>query len=375
MEVIYSLKSGGAERITVDLSNELSRMGHDVTLVVFRDDKENSELSFYKEELSKKIKYINLRIKEGFRVSPFIAVHRLVAKRKPEIIHCHLNVIPYFYFIALFGKKVNIFHTLHNVAKYTLSPKQYHFNRFFYSKYKITPIAISDLCNETYRKHYHLDNATTINNGRSPVRRSESFRDVQKEIKTLQKNAQDLVFIHIAHFAKQKNQDLLIDVFNQLFEEGYNFTLLIIGSGFDSENAQELKSKSCSKIKYLGLKENIGDYLFASDAFCLSSAYEGAPISLLEALSAGCLPICTPVGGIPNIIDDEINGYLSKDVSFEEYKKAVLKFINHPKNIPPERLCMHFKENYSIGKCAFEYETLFLREMDPVSMTGHMGEL
>lgn len=39
LQIIYSLTSGGAERLVVDLSNELARQGQDVYLCVLRDDK------------------------------------------------------------------------------------------------------------------------------------------------------------------------------------------------------------------------------------------------------------------------------------------------------------------------------------------------
>lgn len=80
----------------------------------------------------------------------------------------------------------------------------------------------------------------------------------------------------------------------------------------------------------------------------------------MEALSCGCTPICTPVGGIPNVITDGVTGYLSKDVSFMEYKNAVLKFLNNPTEISENKLVEHFKANFSMEKCAKEYVDLFI---------------
>lgn len=38
------------------------------------------------------------------------------------------------------------------------------------------------------------------------------------------------------------------------------------------------------------------------DAYALCSSYEGMPISLIEAIGVGCIPVCTPVGGIVDVV-------------------------------------------------------------------------
>lgn len=45
------------------------------------------------------------------------------------------------------------------------------------------------------------------------------------------------------------------------------------------------------------------------DAMCLPSIWEGLPVTLLEALSVGCIPICSNVGGIPDVIESGMNGF------------------------------------------------------------------
>ena len=49
------------------------------------------------------------------------------------------------------------------------------------------------------------------------------------------------------------------------------------------------------------------------------------PVTLLEALSVGCIPICSPVGGIVNVVKHGVNGLLSKDSTEEEYYLTVKK--------------------------------------------------
>ena len=74
-------------------------------------------------------------------------------------------------------------------------------------------------------------------------------------------------------------------------------------------------------VYFLGKVTNVSDYLLCADAFVLTSIFEGLPISLLEALSAGVIPVCTPVGGIINIVTKNI-GFLSEDVSKDAYSQT-----------------------------------------------------
>lgn len=161
------------------------------------------------------------------------------------------------------------------------------------------------------------------------------------------------VFIHVARFHKQKNQKLLIDAFNTINERGVDFTLLVLGSGFDSLEAEDLIKGACEKIHFIGLRSNVGDYLACADAFCLTSLYEGLPISLLESMAMNVVPICTPVGGGVDVVEEGKSGFLSDDLSVESYVSAVLRFISDTgKHI---RLDEIYKKKYSMESCASQY--------------------
>jgi glycogen synthase len=51
-------------------------------------------------------------------------------------------------------------------------------------------------------------------------------------------------------------------------------------------------------------------------------------VTLLEALAVGCVPICSPVGGIVNVIQNGENGILSKSSSFEDYLETMKDYLN-----------------------------------------------
>ena len=94
----------------------------------------------------------------------------------------------------------------------------------------------------------------------------------------------------------------------------------------------------------------------------MSSVVEGMPISLIEALSCGLVPICTAVGGIVDMIEDGQTGFLSYDLTLDSYVEAIKRFIAltiNEKNSMKKR-CAEKGELYSIEECSNKYEHLFM---------------
>lgn len=359
IQIIYSLSSGGAERFVVDLSNELANMGHDVTVCMLLEDN-NTRLTFNKKFINNNVKFHAMNFDKGFSIHKSDLLQAYIKKENPDIVHCHLNVIPYVFRLCLFYRHIKFFHTLHSIAEYTFDSKlQYYFNKFYYKLNLIRPICISKLCQKSYEDLYNLFNAPVINNGRAMPVVSNKFLAVKKEVECLKKNTTSPVFIHVARFSPEKNQQMLIDSFNALFEEGIDFVLLVIGSGYDSETGKQLQKQACKNVYFLCEKDNVCDYMLCADAFCLTSNYEGLSITLLEALACGLTPICTSVGGIPDVIEDDITGYLSPNQNVGLYVKNLKRFMTRPLN--KDYLINYFKENYSMDICAKKYEKEYIK--------------
>ena len=83
------------------------------------------------------------------------------------------------------------------------------------------------------------------------------------------------------------------------------------------------------------------------------------PISLLEAFACGCIPVCTPVGGIVDLVKNGVTGFVSKSIGEDDYYNSLLQFIKEHKNINRENLKKIFYNNYSIEHCTKQYIDLF----------------
>lgn len=355
VQFINSLTSGGAERFVVDLCNQLVSLGHSVHLVTLKGF--NDEFSFNKQFLDKKVTHHCLNANLRIRIETFFKIRKLIKEIDPDVIHIHLSII-YFYPIALENKKYKLFYTFHSIANKTIRGTLLkNVARYFFSKKLITPVVISEECYKSYYEYFKLRDAFVIYNGIILPRLSKNIDKVKIEIDGYKTSENTKVFLHIARYNPVKNQRLLIDSFNKLNDEHFDFVLIIIGKDFDSAQGLLLKDTACDKIFFLGEKNNVSDYLSCSDYFCLSSFYEGLPISLLEALSIGVTPICTKVGGIKDVIIDGVYGFLSNDLSIDSYVKTIERAVSNP--IDNKTLIKLVVEKYSIVNCAKKYESLY----------------
>ena len=102
---------------------------------------------------------------------------------------------------------------------------------------------------------------------------------------------------------------------------------MIVGKEEDDAILQQLRPYFCDRIRYLGLRTDVPSLLARADAMCLPSVWEGLPVTLLECLAVGCIPVCSPVGGIVNVVEDGRNGLLSASSGEDDYFQTIQRFL------------------------------------------------
>lgn len=357
IEYIPQLGSGGGERFTVDLCNELSKH-HEVILCLSYS---LEKYGFYKHEVSPRVRIISFDKKNGFDGTLPFKLLKLIRKECPDVVHTHLMAIVYTALSALLMRKTRFFHTVHNTAEVETDGRVGEkIRRFLFSKRLVTPVTISQDSHRSFREFYNMD-ATLINNGRDIPANLEVSDEVKKEFKQYRRTTETRVIVQLAHIGHQKRQDMMARVADRLMKEGYDFAVLMIGEIKEIQMAEAIKALNNPNIYLLGGKHNPLEYLKAADAFALTSSYEGLPISLLEAMGVGVIPICTPVGGIVNLINDGVNGFLSADISEEAYYTALKRYLE----VPAEKLpamkteALNTYQPFTMVECAKIYEQLF----------------
>ena len=85
-------------------------------------------------------------------------------------------------------------------------------------------------------------------------------------------------------------------------------------------------------VHFLGSRTDVDDILNQNDIFCLISNYEGLPISIIEAMRAEMPIIASDVGGVNELVQDEVNGFLIPRGNISELVDK-LKYILHHKEL------------------------------------------
>lgn len=361
VEVITQLTSGGAERFVVDLCNELSKKS-DVTLIVIRPIE---KYGFYASKISSKVNVLSMNKCDKLEMSIFFNIRKEIRKMAPDVVHLHLGAIIYSLFAILTLRHLKFFYTVHNDADKDAKNRFGSFIRWLCFRLKlVSPITISKKSHQSFVDYYKMD-ASMIFNGRNIPQNIKVSPDIEKEFEKYHIDTTTRVLVCLARITQVKRQVMFTKIAKKLSHEGYNFTVLFIGSTKDTALVEKIKSYNCPNIHILGEKSNPLEYLKMSDAFCLSSLHEGLPISLIEAIGVGTIPVCTPVGGIVDVIENDVNGLLSNNLSEDSYYDVLKKFLSLSESKLSE-LKEEASKSYapfSMTECAYKYFQLFSKEI------------
>lgn len=139
------------------------------------------------------------------------------------------------------------------------------------------------------------------------------------------KESDKIKIVTVGRLTKQKGHRYLIEAVALL--DKFNYELYIIGEGeLKAELNNKIKSLMLEeKVKLLGFKSNIYDYLSEADIFILPSLWEQFPISILEAMMFELPIIASNVNGIAEELGQ--TGILINSGNVDEIKKAIENLI------------------------------------------------
>ncbi|MEJ6981358.1 glycosyltransferase family 4 protein [Pedobacter sp. P351] len=352
VHLIGSLTKGGAERFVIDLCNELSKNEqYDVWIISLNA---NDSANTFLKEINPRVSYYSLNKGRGFSLNVLLKLSKWLKHEQPDILHTHLNAFEYAMLYIVQNPGTRFFHTIHNMASFECSNILVKsIRKWFYRKNMVMPVTISADGSEDFKKTYNLRNDILIRNGRPDLTLSPEQVRLMKKYKS-DKNI--FLLVHVGRISAEKNQRVLIEAVQQFNSSQKNqCRLLIIGDVNDEILYKELQAivGTDSQIEFLGGIFNIADYLSIADVFCLSSSFEGMPISLIEALSMGCISVCTPVGGINEMIYHGKTGFLSKDFSVDAFCNAIKEAVySKNKHLIKENSIYAFKSKYHIEASA-----------------------
>jgi len=162
---------------------------------------------------------------------------------------------------------------------------------------------------------------------------SQSFSDVEKEkMKNLLGKKNNDIFLITSSRLSRKNA--VDDIISSLLFLPKNFSLIVVGKGEEGKNLQKQVDilNLSDRVKFLGFvrQDDIPKIFSVCDIFVRPSRSEGFGNSFIEAMAARLPVIATPVGGIPDFIDDKETGIFCSPDNPKSVAEAIRFLVDNP---------------------------------------------
>lgn len=309
---IESLVVGGAERVLIDLVNNMDLEKFEITVIsIFKNSVYDQYCYQFEDTFKKGIKYKYL-IDNGI-TSKYIAFNYLFQHINKKLIYKRLVKEQFDIEIAFYeglptefvansinknSFKVAWLHTNQDRLYDKLNGKEKLQKEKIYKKFNKI-VAVSDGVKESFSRIF-LD---------VPVKVLYNPIDINKiRKKSLEDNKQiklknEILFVSVGRLISIKGYDRLLHVFAILKEKQYSFKFWLIGDGDERENLQNLiKTLNLEKnVIMLGHQKNPYCYLKKADYLICSSYEEGFSTVVLEAMALGVPVITTDCTGMKDI--------------------------------------------------------------------------
>jgi len=139
----------------------------------------------------------------------------------------------------------------------------------------------------------------------------------------------------VGNLRPEKNYPLFLRGLAQLLPEFDSLYGVIAGQALNPMVERQVDAEISglgisARVWRAGFQKDVPALLARLEIFCLTSASEGTPNALLEAMAAGLPVIATRVGGIPQIVESGITGILIEPNNLNELKDAMRFFLLNP---------------------------------------------
>lgn len=139
------------------------------------------------------------------------------------------------------------------------------------------------------------------------------------------------ILIHISNFRKVKRIPDIIESF-RLIDTQYKTKLLLVGEGPEKFELEEFVERNGLQddILFLGKRDDLPELLSISDVMLLLSEKEAFGLVLLEAFACGVPAVANAIGGIPEVVEDGVNGFLVELGDVQAVADRVTQLLSNP---------------------------------------------
>ncbi len=329
----YSLGGGGAEKVLIDILNNLDYSKYEISIFLLR--KEGVYLNKVNENVNVIAPIGNINFKNEkankllndfrFALIKFMPkiVHRLVVGNEYDVEIAFVEGLTSKFIADSCNKNSKKISWVHiDLEKY--KPIKEFFQKRFYPKFDVIA-CVSEDSKRVFEKLYpNLKDKTRVVynliNSKQILELANEEIEFNEEIPTI---------IAVGRLSIQKRFDVLIKAHKLLLDDGINHKLLILGEGDKRDELQLLINNLNvnETVDLHGFVDNPYKYIKKSKVFAMSSDFEGLPLVVCESLVLGKPIVATRCTGPTELLDNGEYGLLvdcDNEVQLKDALKSIL---------------------------------------------------
>ena len=360
-----SLGRGGAERLLVDFAanGDWADFEYETAYVLSSED----DLVESMRTTGSPVYCLGAR--GDWDLSWLLALRRLLANRKYDVVHAHL---PY---AAGMGRLVTwtlparnrpkFIYTEHNVWGKTAAPVRF-VNRIGV-QHDAALVAVSASVRDALPAQVR-ERAVVVVHG---VELSEAAKllkrqsQVRAEVRSeLGVPEGDVLVLTVANLRPEKAYEVLLAAARSLLDRDVPVTFVSIGRGPLEDELKALAQtlRLGDRFKFLGSRDDALRLMAGSDLFVLSSSHEGLPVALMEASSVGAAIVVTAVGEMPNILTSGVDSLVVPPGQPDALAEAIERLVRDSRlRAELGEAAMALSQRFDVGRSARKVEGLYKR--------------
>lgn len=315
---------GGAQIHLRDLCVELQRQGNEIVILIGGEGNFINEMRRYGIQVNN-IKHLVREINLIRDIKAFIEIRNALLLLKPDLVATHSSKAGWLGRAAARLLGIPVVFTAHGWAFTEGVSKA---KRLIYAaaerlagKLATRIITVSEYDRRLCEKYSVIPTSklVTIQNGIPDIEIIPKRQDEHALIR----------LIMVARMEVPKNQSFLLHALAGI--EEMNWCLDLVGDGPKFAEIQNTVASLGldNKVKLLGERKDVASLLSQSHVFILTSNWEGLPLSILEAMRAGLPVVASNVGGIPELVEEDVNGYLIQNGDVEMLRSRISYLIQN----------------------------------------------
>lgn len=350
--LITSLGGGGAERVLVNLVNNLNKAKYRVSVQTLFD------IGVNRQYLNEDIEYISgfkIQIPGNVRILKLFSpesLYRHIVRKKYDIVVSYLegptarivSGCPY-----LESKLISWVHVEQkNKAIASYSFKSWEEAQYCYNRYDIN-VCVAESVKEDFCSLFSISKPCVVlyntNETQKIIQKSkEKSDDFEKP--------EEITIISVGRLREEKGYDRLINVHKRLLDQGIKHQIYILGEGNEKESLErQIRINNVSNsFHLLGFRQNPYKYIAQADLFVCSSRREGFSTAVTEALILGIPVVSTCCSGAYELLGENNEYGIVTENSEDGLYDGIYQMIYFPE------MLVHYKQ------MALERGKLFSKE-------------